>query len=194
METFLTYFLIAIIIFIVYVYYEGKYSDVGYVKSNVDGQDYVVRNLPDKQAAADMIAEICIRIKKLIDHLENTFPNDEITRRISKRFKSSNVSEGAYDIKYTSYSINKGEKIVLCLRSRDKIEALEPLNILMCVVLHEVAHIGTESIGHTTEFWNTFKFILKESIGIGIYTHYDFENDPKSYCGTTITDTPYTPP
>ena len=191
METFLSYFFLAIILFIIYIYYEGKYSDVGYVKSTIDEKFYIVRNLKDKLDAANMIAEICIRLKNLCDHLVNKFPDNDVTSRILKRFNPSNISEGAYDIKYTSYTINKGEKIVLCLRSRDKSEILEPINIIMFVVLHELAHIGTESIGHTDEFWNNFKFILKEAIDINIYEHHDFEKDPKSYCGTTITDSPY---
>ena len=103
METFLSYFFLAIILFIIYIYYEGKYSDVGYVKSTIDEKFYIVRNLKDKLDAANMIAEICIRLKNLCDHLVNKFPDNDVTSRILKRFNPSNISEGAYDIKYTSY-------------------------------------------------------------------------------------------
>jgi predicted metal-dependent hydrolase len=192
MDQFLAIFLIAIIIFISYIYYESKFSDVSYTKSDIDNKEYLVRNLPDNVQAANTIALICKRLLKLKNHLQEKYPNNTITKRIVKKLNLKNISEGAYDVKYTSYSINKGEKIVLCLRSRTEpnVNKLEPINILMFVTLHEVAHIGTESIGHTNEFWNTFKFILKESIDINIYKHHDFEKDPKEYCGTTITDSP----
>ena len=111
----------------------GSSYPVVSIQSSVDGQTYRVRDMSDKQAAADMIAEICIRIKKLIDHLENKFPNDEITRRISKRFKSSNVSEGAYDIKYTSYSINKGEKMYICMKNPKKNNIYHDYNTILYV-------------------------------------------------------------
>jgi len=192
MDQFLTIFLIVIILFIFYIYYESKFSDVSYTKSTIDEKEYLVRNLPDNIEAANTIALICMRLFKLKNHLQEKFPENNITKRIVKKLNLNNISEGAYDVKYTSYSINKGEKIVLCLRSRTQpnVNKLEPINILMFVTLHEVAHIGTESIGHTDEFWNTFKFILKESIDLGIYKHHDFEKDPKEYCGTTITDSP----
>ena len=35
-----------------------------------------------------------------------------------------------------------------------------------------------------------YKFLLKESIKLGIYTRNDFKNKPEKYCGTKITDSP----
>jgi hypothetical protein len=61
---------------------------------------------------------------------------------------------------------------------------------MMFVVLHEIAHIITKSVGHTEEFWNNFKWILEESVNIGIYESQDFNNKPVEYCGIEITDNP----
>ena len=41
-------------------------------------------------------------------------------------------------------------------------------NTLMFVLLHEMAHLMTESIGHTPEFWTNFKKILQDGIQVGI--------------------------
>ena len=60
----------------------------------------------------------------------------------------------------------------------------------MFVVIHELAHIITKSIGHTDEFWENMKFLLKISIKLGIYQEVDYKNKPEKYCGITITDTP----
>ena len=43
-------------------------------------------------------------------------------------------------------------------------------NTLMYVALHEMAHICTESVGHTEEFWKNFKFLIIEAEAINIYT------------------------
>ena len=61
----------------------------------------------------------------------------------------------------------------------------------MFVALHELSHIATKSIGHTTEFWNNFKFILKEAVKIKIYEPVNYKKKPKNYCGMKITDNPY---
>ena len=49
----------------------------------------------------------------------------------------------------------------------------------------------TESIGHTKEFWQNFKFLLKDAVKMGIYKPVDYKKKPKSYCGMNITDNPY---
>ena len=49
----------------------------------------------------------------------------------------------------------------------------------------------SKSIGHKKEFWQNFKFLLKNAIQMGIYTPVDYKKSPKKYCGMTITDNPY---
>ena len=61
----------------------------------------------------------------------------------------------------------------------------------MFVALHELSHIATKSIGHTTEFWNNFKFLLQEAVKIKIYEPVNYKKKPKNYCGMKITDNPY---
>jgi len=165
-------------------------QEVEYVASTVDKQDYLVRSLPDKQEAADLLANIRTRLETMESHLVENFPEDPRTQRLQKNFRSDKISEGSENSKFTSYSINKGEKIVLCIRSRDKEKKLVDLNTMMFVALHEFAHIATESVGHTKEFWDNFRWILKEAIAIPIYTYQDFNSKPEGYCGIQITDNP----
>ena len=61
---------------------------------------------------------------------------------------------------------------------------------MMFVAIHELAHLMTKSIGHTTEFWDNMRFLLKEGIKINVYIKQDFNSIPVDYCGTKITDTP----
>ena len=165
-------------------------NEVEYVISSVDQQSYLVRSLPDKQQAADLIAQIRKKLEDFVAHLQKQFSEDKRVQRVTENFRSDKISEGSENAKYTSYSINKGEKIVLCIRSKDEQKKLVDLNTMMFVVLHELAHIATESIGHTPEFWENFKWILKEAVNTGIYKSQDFNNKPVEYCGIQITDNP----
>jgi hypothetical protein len=162
----------------------------GYVKSGIDGREYLVRTLPDKQDAADMLANIASRFQKLISHLEKLSPKDPRTQRLVKNFKVENMNEGVDSKEYTSYSVNKGEQIIFCLRQKNQSQSIVDINTLMFVGLHELGHLCTESIGHTPEFWSNFSWILEESIQIGIYTQSDYKSKPVEYCGTKVTSSP----
>ena len=61
----------------------------------------------------------------------------------------------------------------------------------MFVATHELAHVATKSIGHTEEFWNNFKFLLKEADKINVYKPEDYKKNSRRYCGTDIVDNPY---
>ena len=51
----------------------------------------------------------------------------------------------------------------------------------------------TKSIGHTKEFWNNFRFLLRHAVQAKIYRYQKFAENPEKYCGMSITDTPYKP-
>lgn len=184
-------FLVLIALILGYLIWDTYFqNEVEYVVSTVDNKEYLVRSLPDKLEAADLLANIRMRLEKIVLHLNEHFKEDDRTKQLITNFHSDKISEGSENSKYTSYSINKGEKIVLCLRSRDKERKLVDLNTMMFVSLHELAHIATESIGHTPEFWDNFRWILKEAINIKIYNFQDFNSKPEGYCGIQITDNP----
>jgi len=168
-------------------YFMGKQE---WVKSQYDGRDYLVQSLPDKEKAADLLAHIAENLTTLSKHLEKTVPDDNRTKQIVMNFRPEKISEGTDREEYTSYAVNKGESIVFCLRQKEGNRDLLDLNTMMFVALHELTHIGTESIGHTPEFWDNFKWILHNSIDIGIYTQQDFKTKPKKYCGIMIESSP----
>jgi len=183
--------LIIIIVTIIGIYYiYNYYANIGLmtVRSKIDDNEYTVQIKDDSLEAANLIAKIREKLVILMEHLEKSFSlNDERVRLLKKNFRPDRLKEGVDTPGYTSYSINKGEQIVLCLRNNDK---LVDLNTMLFVVLHEFAHLSTESIGHTEEFWDNFKWILEESINIGIYTKQEFKVKNVEYCGMTITSSP----
>ena len=187
---FISLFIIIIILFSIYIYFESKYNNLTYVKSTIDNRSYLVRNIKDKQEAADMLAKLNQKLLKLVDHLVSINGKDKRVKRLKQKFNPNNISESLENTDYTSYSVNKGEKLVFCIREKNKTQKLEKLNILTFVALHELAHIMTKSIGHKPEFWDNFKYMLEESVKIGIYKKNNFTKNPKDYCGTKITDSP----
>lgn len=184
-----TILLILIISF--YMFIETDYvNDVKYVRSNINNKEYLVRNTKDSQEAANMLSQISQRLSDVVHSLVTKYPKDPRVKRVKERFNPDKLSESSPTSQYTSYSVNKGEKIVFCLRSKDTDQELHDFNTITFVALHELAHLMTESIGHTQEFWDNFRFILKNAIQKGYYQVQDFKNKPIRYCGTNITDSP----
>jgi len=164
--------IIITLIIIIYKYFEGQSYDIVMVKSTINGKSYLVRNLENKQEAADLLGALALKLEKLVNLIndsgyeviydkymkptldketqseketknENTNSSDssdsgegqnggssetqqlastikiklkEDMRRLYKNFNPEAFSETTPDAKYTSYSVNKGEKIVFCLR------------------------------------------------------------------------------
>jgi|SaaInlStandDraft_2_1057019.scaffolds.fasta_scaffold89991_2 hypothetical protein len=184
--------LLTIIAFVLlgYSQYESYANEVTSVKSSVDDNEYLVRDRDDKQEAANMLATIRNKLQKLVDSMKLKYPNDESVIRMNKKFNADNISESGKSSQYTSYSVNKGEKIVFCIRQKDENESFVDLNTITFVAIHELAHIMTKSVGHTEEFWKNFKLLLEESIIIDVYTKEKYSQNPKEYCGIKVTDSP----
>lgn len=170
----------------------GQYPLVD-IRSNIDGKTYRVRDLPDKQQAADLMAKLRNRLIRIIEHFQTTYPDKPQVKRLMKNFiaEPSRLVEATPEAEHTSYSVNKGEAMHLCLRQRKAgDESLVDENTMTFVTLHELGHCMTESIGHGPDFWNNFAWILREAEAKGIYKHTDFTAHPAPYCGVTITDQP----
>lgn len=203
------FILVITILIIIYKYYETTTHEVLYVKSKVNNVEYMVRKLPDAQDAADLLGYLSITLTEFVDYLKANNVDDIYTKHIDgkefkttpekfardvkqliKNFNPNVFSESSPNAKYTSYSVNKGQKIVFCIRSKATNELVDKRTMLF-VALHELGHLMTKSIGHTQEFWDNFKIILAIAIDIGVYKYVNFYDNPKEYCGTNITDTPY---
>lgn len=188
-----TYGLAALGGLLAYSYLSSGPGNLVKVMSSVDGREYMVQNLPDMNDAANRLAEIRAGCHKILhEYGQLEYSQDEACKRLVKRFNADNMMENAVDSQYTSYSENKGERIVLCLRDKHdppKFPLIDK-NTVMFVVLHEMAHLMTETIGHTQEFWNNFKRMLHDAIQLGIWQPVNYAHQPTAYCGMTITDSP----
>ncbi len=183
-----------ICIFILYYYYsKTHYFDVMLVKSDIDNASYLVRDLPDKQQASNMLAKIKLNINTLTKYLSDN--KTKFTKyvkyieQLESRIKNSEILESSDNGIYTSYSVNKGEQLVFCIRFRkSETGKLHDLNMLMYVVLHEMAHVACPEIGHTELFKDIFAFLTTEAMNIKLYKYIDFRKNSQEYCGLTISD------
>jgi len=160
--------------------------------STLDGRSYRVQDLPDKQDAANRLSQVRTGLDKILhEYRQPEYFHDEPTQLLVQRLKIDHLMENDIASQYTSYSENKGERIVLCLRDK----AAEPyplidINTIMFVTLHEMAHLMTVSSGHTQEFWTNFRRLLQDAMKAGVYTQVNYSRTPVEYCGMMITDSP----
>jgi len=220
MDNFVYIFILFLCMVLLYKYFENGSYDVLYVSAS-NGKSYLVRNLEDKEKAAEHLGKMSENFSKLVNYVDNQDkfkmwklyveknPNaydsfedikneskkqsykifESDIKRLVKNYNPNVLSENTPDSKFTSYSENKGQKIVFCLRQKSN-NKLVDLNTMMFVGLHELSHLMTKSIGHDEDFWNNFKILLRMAIRLGIYKCQDFVKESKEYCGTRITDSP----
>ena len=184
--------MIALILYIcLKIYKESESFQLKCIVSDVDGKKYCVRERAQLEEAADLLAMTTEKCTMLVNHLKETEPNNEITKRLVKGYNPKTIQETLPTSEHTAYSENKGEKIAFCLNTRKGGNKLIDENTLMFVALHELSHVGTISIGHTPDFWRNFKWILDKAVELKIYAPVDYKKKPKGYCGMTISDNPY---
>ena len=182
-----------------FIYYSLKMSnEIVYFQSELDNNTYIIRRGNTKshqylKESANKLAEINNRILTLMSELEKS--QDSKTLKISKKLKEnysySILSEAAIDNRYTTYTINK-QDMHICLRTRNQDEKLYDINLLMYVVLHELAHMcnydddDNPIQGHGDEFRETFKILVLEGVKANVYRYDDYYKNPKEYCGIIL--------
>lgn len=188
-----------IILFVIFIlFFKISYAKMTYLKSDIDNKFYLVRDLHDKQIACNMLASIKNNIIILINYLK-THKNDKYKdykiniERLEDKIYDVNISENPNKNKDTSYSINKGEELVLCLRSKNIPDTFHNNNLIFYVVLHEISHIASpfyepEFKGHGPQFKRVFAFLTGVAIELNLYNKIDFNKNPEEYCGMYITD------
>ena len=179
------------------------YSETLYIESDIDHNKYIIRRGNTKSEdylmeSANTLAEINIRVIKLINHLQEKYKNDTgkiyFIHKLKDNYGSDILSEAAIDNRYTTYTIDKKDMHV-CLRHRDQTEKVYDINLLMYVILHELSHLcnfdkqGNPIQGHGEEFRQIFKLLVIESVRLGIYDYVDYSQTPEEYCGIIVSTT-----
>jgi len=176
-----------------YTYYDNADSfQLKCIVSTVDGNKYCVRDRKRIAEAADLLANVTTKCKELVKYMDENHNDNEDVRQLVSGFNPAKVMETLPTSAFTAYSENKGEKVAFCLNQQkaDNNNLIDE-NTLLFVAIHELAHIMTKSIGHKSEFWANFKFLLENAKEAGIHDPVDYKKKPQEYCGMKIRDNPY---
>jgi len=185
----LTALLLGIIGIFFYMNFIRKSLYLDKIKSS-NGTEYYVRNLPDKEDAANKLGEIGVSLKKLINGLnEKDSKKGDYIKQLKESFNPEYITENIPGSIYVAYSVNKGEELSICIRDKDTEKFIDN-NIILFVAIHELAHIMTPETGHTPLFWDNMKYLLEQASTSGIYHPQDYSQNPVNYCGMEINSTP----
>jgi hypothetical protein len=193
-ESFFFIFIIFVLGICGYMYFIDSDSwKLKCIVSGKDGNKYCVRDRSKLQEAADLLASVTMKCKELVVYMEKKYPEKENVQRLVKGFNPQKVMETLPTSSFTAYSENKGEKIAFCLtpiKNKNEDHLIDE-HTLTFVAIHELTHVATKSIGHKTEFWENFKFLLQNAKEAGIHEPIDYSITPKEYCSMKIQDNPY---
>lgn len=183
------YIILVIVICIIFLYCISK--------KNIDNTKYcdkhgicVLINNDNKLEFELIKSQLFNFYLKLVDILPVKDPR---TSRMRKNFNINNMFE-VYPNNTdgdTSYSINKGEEMGVCIRSGKNFYNIHNLNIIKFVFVHELAHVISLSQQHTEEFWRNFKFLLHNCYTHNLLKKIDYSTHPEEYCGMDVTYSPY---
>jgi molybdopterin synthase catalytic subunit len=175
-----------------YVYLKTSDFQLKCVVSGVNGDTYCVRDRAKLAPAADLLARVTEKCKRLVLYLQEKHPGNATVEMLVRNYNPQKISETLPTSAYTAYSENKGEKIAFCLNvNKGDDSKLIDEHTLTFVYIHELAHTCTRSIGHKTEFWDTFRFLLENAKAAGIHEPRDYSVKPAEYCGMTVRDSPF---
>ena len=176
------------------------------VRASADGLHYRVHTThKNPDAAAETMAELNRRSIELMRHLRDKYlrgplagmspARDRATTRLLGLYNPDNLAENSPRDPEgdTSYTIDKGAILALCLREKDparngdtNAHDIHDLETLTFVTLHELTHIAIEDLDHPPRFWQAFKFILEEATEAGLLRGVNYERRPTVYCGMDI--------
>lgn len=182
--------LISIILIFIYIFLFINRNNVIYVESK-SGSKFLVHKDNLKQEKAELLGNIVEKMyilkNYLVTNIDKFSEYKEYINQLSTNFTQSRtlIYETDPESNLTSYSVNKGEELSVCLKSK-KTGKLHEINLLIYVIIHEMSHFACPEIGHGELFKKIFKKFTQEAINIGIYKQENFESNPVEYCGMIL--------
>jgi predicted metal-dependent hydrolase len=182
--------LISAILIFIYIFLFINRNNIIYVESK-SGTKYLVHKDNLKKEKAELMGEVVEKMYILKNYLVsnvNNFPDyAQYINQLQENFTQTRtvIYETDPESNLTSYSVNKGEELSICLRSK-KTGKLHDINLLLYVVIHEMAHFACPEIGHGELFKKIFRKFTQEAMKIGVYKKEEFESNPIEYCGMIL--------
>jgi hypothetical protein len=187
-----------------------EYFTSEHMISSIDQRKYkIVSELDNKKGAANRMALSHMFVIEFLRHMrtkyiinkhkphnkthQETQHNQKIAQLILQNYNPDNIFENhPKPGEDTSFVTNKGDEFGICLREKKTgNNEFHDISTMQFVLLHEMAHLGTESYGHGYEFWATMKILITEAYEAGLHTPINYAVYPQSYCGLPIEFNPY---
>lgn len=175
-----TWFLLAVVLGAILVIARSQHMTW---RRSSRGHPVYVNVSKDSKDTADFLDALRERVAVFLQKASERYPTDRRIQRIRARW-TGDVSEVERGSKHIAYSISKSD-IRVCVR--DGTGALGSMDAAMYVIVHELAHIATDEVGHTPKFWKNMKFLLEVAEAVGAYTH---PARDASLCGRPLGDSP----
>ena len=172
--------IVLILLFVWFCYQHiESFSNVQVISSS--NRSFQVLDEKDAQSATELLSQVSVSMDHFLTDISQSYPTHMGLDRIRKQWSYQKLAEGRYDQpNITSYTVNKGERIVLCLRSSQG--KLHQENLIFYVLLHELAHIM--SLSTSTEYHNQeFKDNLNWLVTQAHERHYLETSKAVDYCG-----------
>jgi len=186
-------FIVLILFFtiIILIIIENNELFIEYRHAKLNNKKYGIQEEFNKSDdAVELLAELHTNMDKFITDLQNKFPNDERVLRLAKGYRRAEIQEAPND-DGSSYTINKGDLVAICLRHKKSDHPFHDNNTLLFVMIHEMSHIASISEGHNSEFVKNFKWLLQQAKSLGYYEPVNYKKSPITYCGVNVTNNPY---
>ena len=148
-----------------------------------------IQFLPDStKQRRDVFHDVVHDINSIVTWcLMNNYPTNEISKRLEYNWKHVQMHETNFRDQ-VAYVVDKNRSFYLCGSTPNG--NTEDGHTMRFVVLHELAHMMSETYGHNDEFLTNFKKILSVAVKLKIYIPVNYSKYPVKYCGTTITQSP----
>ena len=186
-------FLVTIIFFtlVILIIIEHNELFIEYRNSKLNNKEYGIQDeFQNSDEAIELLAKLHDHMNDFVADLKKNNPTDDRVKRLVKGFNRTKIEEAPND-DGSSYTINKGDLVAICLRHKKKDHPFHDYNTLLFVIIHEMAHIASISEGHNSEFITNFKWLLIEAKNLGYYEPVNYKNSPITYCGVKVTNNPY---
>lgn len=141
-------------------------SCVGWFRRRVPmtcgGRTFWMRRTRDRDRALELLCRVTYRASVLIDALPTTEP---AVVRLKRRFARAGIHETPRASRAVAYTEDKVD-VYLCLRDKGRLAADDAI---FFVLIHELAHVMSDSIGHTSEFRRNHRLLLDAAESMGLY-------------------------
>jgi hypothetical protein len=197
---------------LVYLLYKYAFDGTSPFTSDIFKKQFNVRGSANeiKQIKANLLGDLYDRLETLI----NTLKSDQnipptfrvaVNRLIANWNRGITMKETGNMESDAAYVINKQHMSICLVNFCDttkckNINSIENLNLLAYVGIHEIAHVMSEEVGHSSEFRTNFRYLLDYAKNINYYDpilkrtiklYIDLTElpTPDNFCGVSVVNT-----